>query len=444
MSEAAPRAAIAPGALLDQLSRLRRALAVDARRRPGERPERQPVHVVYGGAHLFRHDTAARLGARALEALDAYAAEPSTLADALGIDPALAAPVHARVRDKLAREPVEDFRIDFEDGYGVRPDAEEDAHAAAAGAAVARGMAEGTLPPCVGVRIKPLTAGSAERAVRTLDRFVTALADASGGRLPAGLVVTLPKVTLPEQVDFLGDALQELEARLHLGAGAVGIELMVEHPRALFAEDGRAALPGLVAAGEGRVVAAHLGAYDHTAALGISARYQSLRHPACDFARQVMQTTLADAGVRLSDGATTTLPVPPHRGAADALSPAERAENRGAVSLAWRRHADDIRHALASGFVQGWDLHPAQLVSRFGTVYAYFLAERADAAARLRRFVEAQARATQSGGVFDDAATGRGLLNFFARGLACGALTAAEVEAETGLTAEQVRAGRFA
>src|ERR1043166_4744797 len=73
---------------------------------------------------------------------------PAPRGPALGIaeHPALAT-IHARVESKLAREPVEDFRIDFEDGYGNRPDLEEDHHAGAAAAELSRGMRAGTLPP---------------------------------------------------------------------------------------------------------------------------------------------------------------------------------------------------------------------------------------------------------------------------------------------------------
>src|SRR5687768_3734442 len=79
---------------------------------------RQPIHTVYGGAHLFKADTAARLGATALRVLEEHAPDPQTLASVLDISPEAAERVHARVRDKLMHEPVEDFRLDFEDGYG--------------------------------------------------------------------------------------------------------------------------------------------------------------------------------------------------------------------------------------------------------------------------------------------------------------------------------------
>ncbi len=98
--------------------------------------------------------------------------------------------VRRRVNEKLGREPIEDLRIDFEDGYGVRDDAEEDAAARAAGELAGR------LPvPFVGLRCKSLEAPTRRRAVRTLRVFLDAL-----GTLPPGFVVTLPKVSAVEQV----------------------------------------------------------------------------------------------------------------------------------------------------------------------------------------------------------------------------------------------------
>jgi citrate lyase beta subunit len=387
---------------------------------------RQPVHTVYGGAHLFRADTAARLGARAREAMDAHAPDEALAAEVPG-------EVWERVRAKLEREPVEDFRIDFEDGYGPRPDDEEDAHAGAAAREVVRGARDGTLPPFLGIRVKAFTAEARPRAVRTLRRFL----DAAGDALPPGFRVTLPKVTAPEEVELLAALLERHEPR----PGAVRMEIMVETPRALVDADGRWALPALVRAGGGRVVAAHFGAYDYTAALGITAAHQRLDHPACDWARGAMQASLAGTGVRLSDGATTLLPVGPHR---TPSTPAQADENRAAVHRGWRLHHADVRRALASGFDQGWDLHPAQLVSRYAAVYGFF-AEGVDAAGeRLRNFVERAARATRAGSAFDDAATGQGLLNFFLRAEGCGALSAGEVRARTGLDAAALRTRSFA
>jgi hypothetical protein len=412
------------------------ANARHAREFPGEPASRQPVHVVYGGAHLFRADTAAKLGKTALRALAEHAPDEATFAAAFGLHDFQARVVRARVAEKLVREPVEDLRVDFEDGYGVRPDAEEDGHALAAAAEMARGMREDTLPPFIGIRVKALDEEQRSRSVRTLDLFLGALVAATAGRLPAGFVVTLPKITVPEQVAALVALLDALETKLGLADGAVGVELMIETPQAL------AALPALRAQARGRVVAAHLGAYDYTAAVGVTAAHQSLSHPACDFARHTLALHYAGTGIRLSDGATTQLPIGPHRGAT--LSAEEQADNRQAVHRAWRLHHDNIRRALENGFYQGWDLHPAQLVARYAAVHGFFLDVLEAAGERLSRFVREAARATQQGGVFDDAATGQGLVNVFLRALGSGAITEEEATRLSSLTLEQLRGRSFA
>ncbi|MBW3661049.1 MAG: phosphoenolpyruvate kinase, partial [Gemmatimonadetes bacterium] len=306
---------------------------------PGETDARQPVHTVYGGAHLFRHDTARRLGDLALRSLEAYAPDAETFAAAIRLAPGLAATVRARVIEKLETEPVEDFRIDFEDGYGSRPDEEEDAAAEAAAREVARGLDLGTLPPFVGIRVKTLTPELGARAARTLDLFVTTLLEKTGGALPPGFVVTNPKVVVPDQAAALADLFEALEDRSGLEPGSLKMELMVETPGSVLDERGRAALPALVEAARGRCVAAHFGVYDYTASLGITALDQDLDHPACDFARHVMQVVLRDTGVWLSDGATNVMPAPVHRAPeAGSLTPEQAAENRAAVHRGWDLH----------------------------------------------------------------------------------------------------------
>lgn len=390
--------------------------------------QRQPIHTVYGGAHLFKADTAAKLGATALKALEAHAPDAPTLASAIGIPIPVAARVHARVRDKLVREPVEDFRLDFEDGYGNRPDDEEDGHAESAAGEVAAGARNGTLPPFIGIRIKNLGDELRPRALRTAHLFVTRLLQETGGAVPANFVVTLPKITAASQVATLAAALDRLEASHQLPAGTLRMELMVETPYSIFDDRGAAALPMLVREGKGRVSAAHFGTYDYTASLGITAAHQHMRHPACDFARSMMQVALAGSDVWLSDGATNILPV---------------GGDRAVVHRAWKAHFDDIQHSLANAFYQGWDLHPAQLVTRYAAVYAFFLESLDAASERLRNFIARAAQATLVGEVFDDAATGQGLLNFFLRALNCGAVRQDEVGALTGLTLDELRSASF-
>ncbi len=420
---------------------LRAANLEFAKRYPGEAGARQPVHTVYGGAQLFKHDMARKLGDVALRALDEYAPDAQTLGSAVGISnhPALAT-IHARVLEKLKREPVEDFRIDFEDGYGNRPDAEEDGHCVAVAESLAEGMRAGTLPPFIGLRIKPLNEELRARATRTLEIVLTELVQRAGG-LPENFVVTVPKVVILEQVAFIVRELVRLERTLGLSEGTLKFEVMVETPQIILDAEGRSLLPRIPAVSGGRLTGAHFGTYDYTAGVNITAAHQRMRHPACDFAKHVMQVSLAGTGVWLSDGSTTVMPVPIHRGAS--LTASQVADNRASVHAAWKLHFDDITHSLVGGFYQGWDLHPAQLVTRYAALYAFFLDGIDAAAARLSNFVSKAAQATLVGDVFDDAATGQGLLNFFLRGVNSAAITEDDAVAMTGLSVDELRGRSF-
>jgi len=253
-------------------------LALLAARYPGDSGARQPVHTVYGGAQLFKSDTPARLGVLALRTLEEFAPHAATFGQAIDLG-SRAETVYARVVEKLKREPVEDFRIDFEDGYGNRPDDEEDGHAAAAAIEVAKGMREGTLPPFIGIRIKPFTQELMRRSTRTLDIFLTTLLDAAG-RLPLWFVVTLPKIQVPEQVTMLADLYDALEPRLGLAAGTLKLEFMIETTQSILSPDGGSPLPLFLDRARGRCVAAHFGTYDYTASCNITAAHQRMDHPA--------------------------------------------------------------------------------------------------------------------------------------------------------------------
>jgi citrate lyase beta subunit len=437
----------------ETITRLHRANEEFARTFPGESGERQPVHTVYGGAQLFKSDTTKRLGALALRALGEYAPDADAFARALDLPSArssqqdgarLSETIYTRVREKLEREAVEDFRIDFEDGYGNRPDEEEDGHAQAAASELARGIKQETTSPFRGIRIKPFTEELRERSMRTLDIFLTTLVEEMRGSLPSNFVTTLPKVTMPEQVSALADLFDLLEPALGLEAGALKMELMVETTQAIINERGESNLPQLVRAARGRVTAAHFGTYDYTASCQITAAHQHMTHPACDFARHMMQVALGGTGVWLSDGATNIMPVGPHRAKPGSeLTPEQREENRRVVHRAWKLHYDHIQHSLINAFYQGWDLHPAQLPTRYAAVYAFFLESLDQASERLRNFVERAAQATLVGDVFDDAATGQGLLNYFLRAINCGAITEDEAQRLTTLTHDELLSGSF-
>jgi hypothetical protein len=297
------------------------------------------------------------------------------------------------------------------------------------------------LPPFVGIRIKSLNEEWKARAARTLDLFFETLLEATGGKLPANFVVTLPKIYVPEQAETLVRLFELIEAQHGLPAQTLQMELMIELTQALLGRNGYSPLPGFLAACEGRCVGAHFGTYDFTASCNITAAFQAMDHPWCDLAKGMMMLAYGGTGLFLSDGATNVMPVGPHRGSQ--LSAAQERENRAVVHSAWQLAHQHIRHSLIGGFYQGWDLHPAQLPVRYAACYAFFLSGFAQAAERLRAFIDKAAQATLVGDVFDDAATGQGLLNYFLRALNCGAVELDEL-AQTGLTKEEFALRSFA
>lgn len=409
---------------------------------PGDRSERQPVHTLYGGANLFKYDAARALGARALEIFTTYAPDHRVFGKVFGMDTenGFSEKVYTKVIAKLKAEAIEDFRIDFEDGYGNRSNEEEDETARTAALEVARGMKEKTLPPFIGIRIKPFTEEMKDRGLRTLDIFISTLVKETGGALPDNFIVMLPKVTIPEQPETLAGFFGILEEELKLSPGCLKMEMMVETTQSIMDINGTNPLYRFIKAAKGRCIAMHFGTYDYTASCSITARYQEMDHPVCDFAHHMTKVALAHTGIWLSDGATNTMPIGPHRG--DQLTEAQQTENRETVHRAWKKGYDHIRHSLWNGFYQGWDLNPAQFPMRYAAVYAFFLESYDDAVDRLKTFVEKAARATLIGDVFDDAATGQGLLNYFLRALNSGAITEEEVLV-TGLTLDEIRGRSF-
>ena len=409
---------------------------------PGDRSERQPVHTLYGGANLFKYDAAISLGKRALEIFETYAPDHKVFGKVFGMDTVsgFSNKVYDKVIAKLKTEAIEDFRIDFEDGYGNRSNEEEDETAVTAAKELAKGMKERTLSPFIGIRIKPFTEEMKERGLRTLDIFVSTLVKETGGKLPENFVVMLPKVTIPEQPAALASFFDILEEELKIEKGILKMEMMVETTQSIMAIDGTNPLYKFIRAANGNCIAMHFGTYDYTASCSITAKYQEMDHPVCDFAHHMTKVALAHTGIWLSDGATNTMPIGPHRG--DHLTKEQMQENMDTVHRAWRKGYDHIRHSLWNGFYQGWDLNPAQFPMRYAAVFAFFLESYDDAVERLKTFVEKAARATLIGDVFDDAATGQGLLNYFLRALNSGAITEEEVLV-TGLTLDEIRGRSF-
>lgn len=409
---------------------------------PGDSHERQPVQTVYGGAQLFKSTSIKRMGELALNSFLEYAPDKNVFSAALGLDPenVLTEKVYNKVINKLKYEAVEDFRIDFEDGFGNRPDNEEDETAEFTALEMAKGMKENLLSPFTGIRIKTFSEELKLRAVRTLDIFLTTLLKETKGKLPDNFVVTLPKVTVSEHVTALVELFEMFEKKLGLPEETLQLEIMIETTQSIFDADGKSNIISLVKAGKGRCKAAHFGVYDYTASCDITAKLQTMDHPACDFARNMMKVSLAGTGVWLSDGATNVMPVGPHKG--NELSAKQKKENTEVVHRAWRLMYDHVQNSLTNAFYQGWDLHPAQLPVRYAAVYMFFLEGLSQASDRLRNFIEKAAQATLVGDVFDDAATGQGLLNYFLRALNCGAITEDEI-VQTGLTLEEVRGKSF-
>lgn len=407
------------GAVLADVDR--RLADADARlvsRYPGDDGRRQPVHTVYVPGNRYSASMPGGWGATALAAaadaggLDAVAAAVGVASGSDCAPETLA----ALVENKLTTEPIEDLRIDFEDGYGTVDDATEDADVVQAIAALRDALDAGTSTPFAGIRFKCLEAGSRARGLRTLDMFVTGLTETGG--LPDGLTLTLPKVTSVDQVEAMVAVATALEAANGLPNGRIRFEVQVETPQAILDADGRAPVAQFIHAGQGRVSSLHYGTYDYSASLGIAAAYQSMEHPAADHAKNVMQLAVAGTGVHMSDGSTNILPV----------------GDPDNVAMAWQLHARLVRRHLERGIYQGWDLHPAQLVTRFLATYAFYRGAFAPAATRLRNYVH-----RLDSTVMDEPATARALASVIHRGSVCGALAVDEIESATDLPVNTVR-----
>lgn len=411
----APGGGIGDGVGLDELAAAldTRLAAADARleQQAPSTGTREPVHTVYVPADRVAPGLAADWGRRAAAALAEFGPDAPALAAATGLEETVVADCLPRVLDKLAREPVEDLRIDLEDGYGVRADAEEDAHTVAAARALCADRAAGQAPPRFGVRTKGMEARGRRRGVRSLALFLQTVAEHVGG-LPRELVLTLPKVTSAEQVAAMAWTAGQLERRLGLPGGGLRFEVQIETPQAILSPDGTATVARMLHAGGGRVSGLHYGTYDYSAACGVSAAHQSMDHPVADHAKAVMQVAAAATGVRLSDGSTNVLPV----------------GTREQVHAAWRLHAGLVRRSLERAFYQGWDLHPHQLPTRYLATYAFYRQAFPAAARRLRDYLGAGGT-----GVLDEPATAQALAATLAGGLQCGALGEAEVAGAVGV-----------
>jgi len=392
--------------------RLARADAALARQFPGDRPGRQPVHTVYVPADRYRGTVCSDWGDAALATLDEHSSILAALVDEQGAD---AVDLESRVRSKLVSEPVEDLRVDFEDGYGARSDEVEDGHASSAARDLATSIREGRAAPFFGIRMKCLEAPTRRRGLRTLAIVVGELVAAQAPL--DGFVTTLPKATSVDQVTAMVHICEQLEQTFNLGVGTLRFEIQVETPQAILGPDGTAVVARMVHAADGRCTALHYGTYDYSAFCGIAAEYQSMAHPVADYAKLVMQAAAAGTGVRLSDGSTNILPV----------------GDDEAVRDAWRLHLGLVRRSLERGYYQGWDMHPAQLPTRYAATFGFYRNGLPRASGRLRNYLD-----HTGSGVLDEPATARALADFLLRAANCGATNAAELHELTGLSIEGI------
>lgn len=370
--------------------RLRSVDSELAQRYPGDRAG-QPIHTVYVSAADATPELPKEWGANAIE----LAGKHSDVLTELVSEEAL-----TRTLNALRWRPVQDLRLDFEDGYGTRGDEVEDRDALHAGAVLAALPAEVVSR---GIRMKGLTTLEWERAVRTLEKV---LEGASG--VPDGFVFTIPKIRSADQAEAAVLLCQAIESAHGLPEGALKFELQIESPQAVIAADGTATVAQAIHRSAGRCTGLHYGTYDYSAACGIAPQFQSLEHPVADHAKAVMQAAAAQTGVWVCDGSTQVLPI------------GTDAEVRTALA----RHYRLVTRSLERGYYQGWDMGAGHLATRWLATFAFYRTALGVAAPRIGRYLD-----RQGGAVVDEPATAQALATVVLRGLDCGAFGPDEVTA---------------
>ena len=271
--------------------------------------------------------------------------------------------IYTRIENRLGTTSIEELRIDFEDGYGIRSDDDEDRDALQVADELAALKQADRCPDSAGIRIKDF-GDNRRRGRRTLELLVGRLVGRFGS-LPMEFSVVLPKLTHRDQMRYLIDALEDLEEQYGLDMDSIRIEFMVETPESLLDRDGVCPLRSFAEIAGKRCRGAALGVYDFTSAMGIAPDLQGIRHPVCDHARNIMQLALKPLGIYLSDGSTQEYP------------------EGGNVRAAWDKAYHDVMHSLHSGWYQGWDMHPGHLISRLAANYRFFSQSYDKAKARL-------------------------------------------------------------
>jgi citrate lyase beta subunit len=354
---------------------------------PGDGDTTQPVHTVYVSAADATPQIPQEWGAAAADLLDTHRDLITELGGADAVD------IVAR---RLESAPIQDLRLDFEDGYGRRSDDTEDRDARRAGHTLA---ALGT--DVCGIRIKGLTSAERNRAVRTLELVLDA-----AGAVPSGFVFTVPKLRAAEQATAAVWLCEALEHAHGLPDGTLRFELQIESPQAILGADGTATVAKALHRSAGRCLGLHYGTYDYSAACGIAPQQQALDHPVADHAKAVMMAAAAQTGVRVVDGSTQ-------------VTPAGTGEE---VRSAIRRHHHLVTRSLERGYYQGWDMHPGHLVTRWLATVTFFRAALAAAAPRLQAYLD-----RRGGAIVDEPATAEALATVVLRGLGVGAFAIGDV-----------------
>jgi citrate lyase beta subunit len=366
---------------------------------------RQPIHTCYVPADKLSATTPADWGTTALRTIEEHTPTAASFAQAVGCQESSVSEIFDRIKEKLVREPIEDLRIDFEDGYGRRGDEQEEQHLESAL------KVYGSLRvPFIGIRMKAMEEVTRLRALKTLDKFVTGLLEL--GSYPDNFIITLPKVTFPEQVDVMVTACEKIEKDLALSSGTIRFEIQIETTQAILDQQGRATAAQYIDRAQGRLSAFHYGTYDYSAAAGISSAYQTLDHPAADFAKSILQVAIAGTTVRMSDGSTNILPI----------------GTKQEVHAAMHNHYRLVRRSLERGIYQGWDLHGSQLPTRIAATWIFYRDGLNAASLRLKNYLN-----SAQSGTMDEPATALTLARYFLRGLDCGAIESHEIEKLTGL-----------
>lgn len=406
---------------------------------------RQPIHTCYVPANLLTSDTPRQWADVALSTLvevfpshDAgqstgndYIAALRELAEDLGVQPHDVDSVAQLTLKKLHQDPIEDLRIDFEDGFTQRGVAltdrghDEDTQALRAAEVLSTWLENRSSPAFAGIRFKSFDPAVRDRGLRTLvivlnelhrHGVLAGLYDpASADYAPRALRLTFPKVQDHRQVAALVGVFKELDDRYGL-ASPIRFEVQIETPQAIVNAAGGAEAARIVQASDGRCLSLHYGTYDYSASLGIDAAEQSMEHPVADYAKDVLQAVTSTVGVELSDGSTNRIPI----------------GDRDSILAGWRLHYRLVRRHLSRGIRQGWDLHGAQLVTRHLATIAYFRENWEITAQRLRAHVTGDTSRWM-----DEPATAKAMAGYLRRAHACGAITDAEL-AMTGATADEL------